>query len=94
MRKRIFLSPPWVGADERRLVAQAFDSGYVAPCGPMVDAFDRWIFDESRKEGDVEIVETEYGYHVMYFEGSKSVAWDDAVREAIAHPPCGGTLAG
>ena len=41
MRKRIFLSPPWVGADERRLVGQAFDSGYVAPCGPMVDAFDR-----------------------------------------------------
>ena len=41
MRKRIFLSPPWVGASERGLVGQAFDSGYVAPCGPMVDAFDR-----------------------------------------------------
>jgi len=40
-KKRIFLSPPWVGARERALVAQAFDSGYVAPCGPMVDAFDR-----------------------------------------------------
>ena len=41
MRKRIFLSPPWVGVGERRLVGQAFGSGYVAPCGPMVDAFDR-----------------------------------------------------
>ena len=41
MQKRIYLSPPWVGARERALVAQAFDSGYVAPCGPMVDAFDR-----------------------------------------------------
>ena len=41
MQKRIYLSPPWVGARERALIARAFDSGYVAPCGPMVDAFDR-----------------------------------------------------
>lgn len=41
MQKRIFLSPPWVGTPERTAVAAAFDSGYVAPCGPMVDAFDR-----------------------------------------------------
>ena len=41
MQKRIFLSPPWVGASERGLVGQAFDSGYVALCGPMVDEFDR-----------------------------------------------------
>ena len=40
-KKRIFLSPPWVGAGERALVTKAFDSGYVAPCGPMVDEFDR-----------------------------------------------------
>lgn len=39
-QKRIFLSPPWVGAPERTAVAAAFDSGYVAPCGPMVDRFD------------------------------------------------------
>ena len=41
MQKRIFLSPPWVGVPERAAVAAAFDSGYVAPCGPMVDAFDQ-----------------------------------------------------
>ena len=46
-KKRIFLSPPWVGARERALVAQAFDSGYVAPCGPMVDAFDRRLAELS-----------------------------------------------
>ena len=38
---RIFLSPPFVGAAERRAVKLAFDSGYVAPCGPQVDAFER-----------------------------------------------------
>ena len=40
-RKRIFLSPPWVGDEERAAVEKAFDTGYVAPCGPMVDAFER-----------------------------------------------------
>ena len=41
MKKRIFLSPPYVGAAERKAVMRAFDSGYVAPCGPMVDLFER-----------------------------------------------------
>ena len=40
MQKRIFLSPPWTGASEREAVEAAFRSGYVAPCGPQVDAFD------------------------------------------------------
>lgn len=35
--------------------------------GAMVAEFNDWIFDESRKEGDVEIVETTYGYHIIYF---------------------------
>ena len=38
---RIFLSPPFVDADERAAVARAFDSGYIAPCGPQVDEFER-----------------------------------------------------
>ena len=39
--RRIFLSPPYVGAAERAAVKRAFDSGYVAPCGPQVDEFER-----------------------------------------------------
>ena len=39
--KRIFLSPPFVGAAERAAVRGAFDFGYVAPCGPQVDEFER-----------------------------------------------------
>lgn len=39
--KRIFLSPPWVGARERAALGAAFASGYIAPCGPQVDAFER-----------------------------------------------------
>ncbi len=35
--------------------------------GQTVDAFDAWCFDASRQPGDTDIVETQYGYHVMYF---------------------------
>lgn len=37
--------------------------------GQMVPAFNDWCFDADRKAGDTGIVETEYGYHVMYFCG-------------------------
>lgn len=39
-KSRIFLSPPWTDERERAAVSRAFDSGYVAPCGPMVDALE------------------------------------------------------
>ena len=35
----------------------------------MVTEFNNWIFDDARKAGDVEIVKTSYGYHIMYFVG-------------------------
>jgi dTDP-4-amino-4,6-dideoxygalactose transaminase len=38
---RIYLSPPDVGAAERELLLDAFESGWIAPLGPHVDAFER-----------------------------------------------------
>jgi dTDP-4-amino-4,6-dideoxygalactose transaminase len=38
---RIHLSPPDVGPVERELLLDAFDSGWIAPLGPHVDAFER-----------------------------------------------------
>jgi dTDP-4-amino-4,6-dideoxygalactose transaminase len=38
---RIFLSPPHMGPDERALLLDAFDSNWVAPLGPHVDAFEQ-----------------------------------------------------
>ena len=35
--------------------------------GQMVEPFDTWIFDESRKYGDTGLVKTDYGYHIMFF---------------------------
>ena len=38
--------------------------------GQMVTKFNDWCFDEARQAGDTEIVETEYGYHIMYYVGA------------------------
>jgi dTDP-4-amino-4,6-dideoxygalactose transaminase len=38
---RIYLSPPHMGPDERALLLDAFDSNWVAPLGPHVDAFEK-----------------------------------------------------
>jgi dTDP-4-amino-4,6-dideoxygalactose transaminase len=40
-QKRLFLSPPHIGSAERDFVHEAFASNYIAPIGPMVDAFER-----------------------------------------------------
>jgi dTDP-4-amino-4,6-dideoxygalactose transaminase len=37
---RIYLSPPDVGPAEREALLRAFDSGWIAPVGPDVDAFE------------------------------------------------------
>lgn len=37
--------------------------------GQMVDAFESWALDPNRNAGDVDIVQTQYGYHIMYFVG-------------------------
>jgi pyridoxal phosphate-dependent aminotransferase EpsN len=37
---RIFLSPPHLSGREQAFVAEAFESNYVAPAGPMIDAFE------------------------------------------------------
>ncbi|NDY74562.1 aminotransferase DegT [Desulfobacter hydrogenophilus] len=41
MNKRIFLSPPHMGALEQQFVWDAFNSNYIAPVGPQVDAFEK-----------------------------------------------------
>jgi dTDP-4-amino-4,6-dideoxygalactose transaminase len=41
--KPVFLSPPHMGAEERSLLTEAFDSNWVAPLGPHVDAFEREV---------------------------------------------------
>lgn len=49
----------------------------------MTANFSDWCFDESRQVGDTGIVETEYGYHVMYFCGYGMKYSDALVESAI-----------
>lgn len=53
--------------------------------GRMVAPFEDWCFDVSRQAGDTGIVETEYGYHVMYFiSRSDYPYWQELAASAIA----------
>ena len=45
--------------------------------GQMVTAFNDWCFEEGRKVGDTGIVQTDYGYHVMYFSGDNETSYRD-----------------
>ncbi len=52
--------------------------------GQMVQAFNDWCFDASRQAGDTGIVETSYGYHIMYFVSTGDTAWKVMAREEKA----------
>lgn len=52
--------------------------------GQMVTAFNDWCFDDSRKPGDTGIVESSYGYHIMYFSGDADITYRDyMISEAL-----------
>ena len=55
----------------------------VADDGQYVEAFTKWAVDSSRKPGDTGIVETEYGFHVMYYVEANDDAWYASVKNAI-----------
>ncbi len=40
-RERLYLSPPHLGEAEQAFVQEAFDTNWIAPVGPHVDAFER-----------------------------------------------------
>lgn len=48
-----------------------------------VESFRNWATDSNRKVGDTGIVESEYGYHIMYYSGS-DYAWKSAIRSTKA----------
>ena len=51
--------------------------------GDMVDEFDEWCFDPSRQSGDFGIVQTEFGFHCMYFVGTGDPKWEVDVKSAM-----------
>lgn len=54
--------------------------------GDMVTAFNDWCFDPARKPGDSGIIETNYGYHIMYYVGNDNEeTWKTTVRSALSN---------
>ncbi len=53
------------------------------PQGQMVAEFENWALEEGRKAGDVGIVETQFGYHIMYFIAKEEVtSWATVIKDA------------
>ncbi len=53
--------------------------------GQYVEAFEAWSLDAARKEGDLGVVETEYGYHVMYFvQKHDKPMWQITISQNLA----------
>ena len=51
--------------------------------GEMVQNFNDWCFDSSRKVGDTGIVESDYGYHVMFLDALNGTVWEADAKDAI-----------
>ena len=47
----------------------------------FVEPFETWSFDPARKAGDTGIIETEYGYHIMYFvsDNTDDLDWKNTI---------------
>lgn len=56
----------------------------ITPDSDYVENFLNWCFEDGRKVGDTGIVQTKYGYHIMYCsEVATEPAWKIAVRETL-----------
>lgn len=45
MKKKIWLSPPHMGGDEEKFVAEAFETNWISPVGPHITAFEEELSD-------------------------------------------------
>ena len=49
----------------------------IHPKSSYVESFLNWSIDPNRKAGDAEVIESEYGYHVMYYVGDDELSYRD-----------------
>ena len=55
----------------------------VSSSSNYVDSFKNWAVDASRKPGDTGIVESTYGYHIMYYVEANTETWFETVKNDI-----------
>lgn len=51
--------------------------------GRSKEAFNKWCFDEARFDGELTVIETEFGAHIVYFEGKGLPKWQADVSETM-----------
>ena len=52
--------------------------------GQFVEEYETWALDPARKEGDVGLVKTQFGYHLIYYVGSEGEeVWKETTGEKI-----------
>ncbi|MCR5485197.1 MAG: peptidylprolyl isomerase [Clostridiales bacterium] len=49
--------------------------------GQMVAEFNDWVFDKNRKPGDNAMIESDYGYHIMYYVGNETLNYRVTLRQ-------------
>ena len=49
----------------------------------MPEEFDLWCFDSERQPGDMEVIRTSYGWHLMYYQGEGDPVWKASVSSAL-----------
>ena len=53
--------------------------------GKTVEGFNDWVFDAARKPGDTDVIESSYGYHVIYYVGNDNPAyWSYQCQSTLA----------
>ena len=50
--------------------------------GQLTPVLDDWCFDDARQSGDVDILRSGLGYHIVFFKSSTDI-WYDAAREDL-----------
>ncbi len=52
--------------------------------GRTVAEFNDWCFDPARKAGDAQVIETDYGWHLMLYMGEGLSAWQTSVADSVS----------
>jgi parvulin-like peptidyl-prolyl isomerase len=55
----------------------------ISPLDSYVAEFKDWCFADGRKTGDTGIVQTTYGFHIMYFVGVDGIDWKIKVKATM-----------
>lgn len=61
---RIFLSPPHMSGNEKKYIDHAFETNWIAPLGPNVDAFEKQISEYTGSQGALALSSGTAGIHL------------------------------